>query len=195
TGYSFYFLYPVCGPLFAFGEAFPASPPPADELAGQWLYVAPKHGNDMAYRNGMPSLHLGSVLLAYWHARPYGRWARGVAAVFVIGTFLATLGLGEHYLVDLVVAFPFTLAVHTACTPALPGIRRERRTALLGAAGLVVVWYTILFEGPALLLGSRAFAWGITLGTLAAVYGLEWRLHRATCVAATREGIDNGNAS
>ena len=43
----------------------------------------------------MPSLHLASVLLAYWHARPYGRVAHAVAAVFVLGTVLATLGLGD----------------------------------------------------------------------------------------------------
>ena len=39
----------------------------------------------------------------YWHARPYGRWAKIVAAVFIAGTFLATMGLGEHFFVDLVV--------------------------------------------------------------------------------------------
>jgi cytochrome P450 len=175
TGYSFYFLYPVCGPLFAFGDAFPNAPPPASEFLGQRLTVA---GAD-AWPNGMPSLHFASVLLAYWHARPYGRWARAAAAVFVIGTVLATLGLGEHYLVDLVVALPFTLAIHAACTPPRPGLRRPRRAALLGSAALVAAWYVLLFYGIPLLLISPVAAWGATLGTVAAVVYLERRLYRA----------------
>jgi hypothetical protein len=38
-------------------------------------------------------------------------WARlGLAFVFV--TAFATLGLGEHYLIDLIVAVPFTVSVY-----------------------------------------------------------------------------------
>jgi cytochrome P450 len=176
TGYAFYFLFPVCGPLFAFGEAFPNAPPSASDLLGSRLTITDKD----AWPNGMPSLHLASVILAYWHARPYGRWARAVAAVFVIGTVLATLGLGEHYFVDLVVALPFTLALHAACMPGWPNLRRTRRDAFLGSAGLVAIWYIVLFFGLLFLLISPVIAWGLTLGTLAAVLWLERRLYRAT---------------
>src|SRR5262249_40665692 len=64
TGYSFYFFFPVCGPLFAFGAAFPNHPPPASEFLGQRLAIPDKD----AWPNGMPSLHLASVILAAWHA-------------------------------------------------------------------------------------------------------------------------------
>jgi cytochrome P450 len=176
VGYSFYFLFPVCGPLFAFGKAFPDGPPPARHLLGQRLAVT----DPDAWPNGMPSLHLASVILAAWHARPFGRRARAVAAVFVIGTFLATLGLGEHYLVDLVVALPFALAIQAACTPAWPSLHRQRRAALLGGAGLVAAWYVILFYGIPLLLLSPPLSWGLTLGTLVAVVWLQRRLYRAS---------------
>jgi hypothetical protein len=175
TGYAFYFLFPVCGPRFAFGDAFPNAPPPAVDLLGRRLTIDDKD----AWPNGMPSLHLASVILAYWHARPYGRWARAIAAVFVMGTFLATLGLGEHYFVDLVVALPFTLALHAACMPAWPSLRRPRRNAFLGSAGLVAIWYLVLFVGLPFLLISPLLSWSLTLGTVAAVAWLERRLYRA----------------
>jgi hypothetical protein len=182
TGYSLYFLFPVCGPLPAFGAAFPMSPP-ALAFDGQRMLV------EKFPRNGVPSLHMASVLIAYWHAKPYGPWARGAAALFVAGTFLATMGLGEHYLVDLVVALPFTLAVHAACSPPLPGIRRERLAALLGAGGLLGLWYVLLLFGTALLATSPPLTWSLTLATLAAVVLLERWLARAS---AARKGLLDG---
>lgn len=176
TGYAFYFLFPVCGPLFAFGDAFPNAPPPASNILDRPPTITDKD----AWPNGMPSLHLASVILAYWHARPYGRWARAVAAVFVSGTVLATLGLGEHYFVDLVVALPFTLALQAACLPGWPNLRQARRYAFLGSAGLLAIWYMVLFFGIPFLLITPVIAWGLTLGTLTAVVWLERRLYRAT---------------
>jgi cytochrome P450 len=176
AGYSFYFLFPVCGPLFAFPDAFPWSPPPAEYYLGRAMEVT---GKD-AWPNGMPSLHLASVILAWWHAWPFGRWARATAAVFVVGTFLATLGLGEHYFVDLVVAVPFTLAVHAACTPRLPHLRQARRVALLGSLALVSLWYVILFFGIPILLSSTSLTWGITAATVFGTVALERHLAKAT---------------
>ncbi len=184
-GYGFYFLYPVCGPLFAFGEAFPNAPPPAGDMLGQRLTIA----NKDAWPNGMPSLHLASVILASWHAWPYGRWARIVAAIFVGGTFLATLGLGEHYFVDLVVALPFTLALHAGCMPGCPHLRKPRREAFLGAVGLVAIWYAVLFFGIPLLRISPAFPWSLTLATAGAVVILERRLYRATTVSVETDAL------
>jgi cytochrome P450 len=175
TGYGLYFVFPVCGPVFAFGDAFPDHPPPVDGLAGTRLTIPDRD----AWPNGMPSLHLASVLLACWLVRPYGLWARGAAAVFLIGTFLATLGLGEHYLVDLVVGVPLSLAVYAACFPPRPHYRRQRRAALLGGVLLLALWYVILFLAVELLLRSVVIAWGVSLGTVAAVVWLERRLYRA----------------
>ena len=174
-GYSLYFLFPVCGPLRAFGDAFPDSPPPLDGLLGTRLTVP---GAD-AWPNGMPSLHTASVVLACWQARPYGRWARVAAAVFLIGTLLATLGMGEHFLVDLVVALPLSLAVYAGCMPARPAYRSQRREALIGGVALLAAWYALLFLGIELLLSSPVIAWGFSLGTLAAVVWLERRLYDA----------------
>ena len=174
TGYSLYYLFPVCGPVFAFHDFFPYSPPPFAEMFGTRMIVP---GAD-AWPDGMPSLHTASVVLAYWQARPYGRWARAAAAVILIGTLLATLGRGEHYLVDLVVALPLSLAVYAACMPWRPAFRRQKLEAMFGGAVLLAAWYSLLFFGIDLLLSSPVVAWGITLGSTAAVLWLERRLYR-----------------
>jgi enediyne biosynthesis protein E7 len=175
VGYGLYFIFPVCGPVFAFPAAFPDSPPPHDGLVGTRMTVS---GAD-AWPNGMPSLHIASVVLAYWQARPYGLWARIAAAVFLIGTFLATLGMGEHYLIDLVVAMPLCVLVYAACMPSRSAYRRQRRAALIGGAILLAAWYAILYFGIDILLISFVVAWGISLGSTALVLWLERRLYNA----------------
>ncbi|HEY1376178.1 MAG TPA: phosphatase PAP2 family protein, partial [Gemmataceae bacterium] len=174
VGYAFYFLFPVCGPGFAFGERFPNHPPPAGDVLAQ----PPPLAKPDAWRNGMPSLHFGSVLLGYWHARPFGRWAKLVAGVFVAGTFLATMGLGEHYLADLIVALPFTLMVQAACTPVRP-----RWLVFGGAAALTACWYAVLYDDGVLRYVPE-FVWALTAVTVVAVVALERMLYRATATGA-----------
>ena len=73
-----------------------------------------------APRNAMPSVHVAATLLVFWNSIGWPKWARAITAVFLLLTVLATLGFGEHYLVDLVVAVPFCLAVQAAWTTGLP---------------------------------------------------------------------------
>ncbi len=180
VGYCLYFVYPVAGPLVAFPDHYPNAEPTFGENTGYRMFVPFAQPNGApAPRNGMPSLHFASALLAYWHVRPYGWWARGVAAVFVVGTFLATLGLGEHYFLDLVVALPFTLFIQAACTPGRPPLRVAKRNALLGSGVLLAIWYGLLFGGVGTLQWSPVLPWGLTLITTALVWRLEFRLYRA----------------
>ena len=58
-----------------------------------------------APRNCMPSMHLTWALLLFCYSP---RWLRPFAAIFALLTALATLGLGEHYVLALVAALPFT---------------------------------------------------------------------------------------
>ncbi|HEX3661355.1 MAG TPA: phosphatase PAP2 family protein [Acidobacteriaceae bacterium] len=71
--------------------------------------VGPAHlGDPTAPRNCIPSLHMTWALLCVVYvARPW-RWA---AVLFAVLTALATLGTGEHYLIDLVVAVPYTWGI------------------------------------------------------------------------------------
>jgi hypothetical protein len=54
-------------------------------------------------------MHFGWALLVFWNLR--GRVLKICAYIFAGLTALATVGLGEHYCVDLLVAIPFCFIV------------------------------------------------------------------------------------
>jgi len=94
-----YFLVPVAGPSYAF-PGFPAAPVPG-----------PLHPIRLnALPNGVPSIHFSTALLCAWYARRF-RFGPCLGLLFLIATALATLGFGEHYLFDLVIAVPYTVGV------------------------------------------------------------------------------------
>ena len=95
-----YMLIPVCGPRYAFA-GFPFAMP---------QHLVPHSILIQAPPNGIPSVHMATALLIVWFSR---HWKIGsvLAILFLILTMLATLGSGEHYLVDLIVAIPYTAFV------------------------------------------------------------------------------------
>lgn len=71
--------------------------------------VGPAHlGDPLAARNCIPSLHMTWALICAVYIPRRLRW---IGIVYALLTGAATLGLGEHYMIDLVVAVPYTLAV------------------------------------------------------------------------------------
>jgi len=66
--------------------------------------------------------------------------ARIAAAIFLTGTFLANSRTGEHYLVDLVVGLPLSLAVYAACMPIRPEYRWRRSDAMIGGILMLSAW-------------------------------------------------------
>jgi len=151
VGYVLYFLFPACGPKFVFPQ-FPNDPPDAALLAGT-LMRAP-----YAPRNAVPSLHMASALIAFLHARRFGRVATIAAGVFVAGTFLGTMGTGEHYFVDLVVALPFTLAMHAL-------FERRFRDAIAPVVIFFAWLWTLRFHNR-FLLDTPWLAWSLLALTL-----------------------------
>src|SRR5205085_2802118 len=75
----------------------------------------------------------------------------GIGAAYLVFTLLATLGLGVHYAWDLVVAFPFTLAIEAICIPPSAALGPHRRRAILWGVLLTVLWMVILRFGLVLL--------------------------------------------
>ncbi len=116
---------PVIGPAPNFGDAFP-------------YHTALAHLP--APRNCMPSLHTAWVLMAFLATRGMPWQIRVATAIAAAGTMITTLGAGEHYLTDLVVACPFVLLVRGLCASELPMLTRERFGAGLIGAALVAVW-------------------------------------------------------
>jgi len=99
-------FFPATGPKYVFGTLYPYSLPPAHDLAASWVAVTPFP------RNAMPSMHFGWALALWLNSLYLGnRWLRAAMALLVGANVLATLGLGEHYLIDLVVAVPCVMAV------------------------------------------------------------------------------------
>jgi hypothetical protein len=101
-GYS---VVPAMGPAF-FWPHFPALPAALIDGAT----------TSAAFRNAMPSLHFAVSLLVAAALWCLGTVARAFGVAFVALTVLATLGFGEHYVIDLVVAMPFAAAVWLCVT-------------------------------------------------------------------------------
>jgi hypothetical protein len=59
-------------------------------------------------------------------------------------TVLATLGTGEHYFIDLIVAFPFAVMVESLCAFNLEFTDRSRWIAFFGGLGGTLGWFVLL---------------------------------------------------
>ena len=161
-GFGAYFLLPVVGPVPYFGRAFPLHAP--QEFAPP-------------YRNAMPSLHFAWVLMAFLSSRGMPLWVRAVTGSFVGMTGIATLGLGEHYLTDLVVAFPCVLLVRALCAIDISWRTPARRKGALGGLLMLFIWGLAVRGGVVPGAGSH---W-VPVAMLATVVGcllLESRLSR-----------------
>jgi hypothetical protein len=150
AGFIFYQVCPATGPVHVFGAEFPDYPPPSLPLQSILLDDIP--------RNAIPSLHSAWALLIWWSTRYSKAWMRIAATVFLALTLLATLGLGEHYLIDLVVALPFAVGAMAACSG------QHRRAVVAGA--LVLAWLVYLRFGLPVFILSPLGAWMAVLATV-----------------------------
>ena len=106
-GILLYNLFPAVGPIHVFGARFPFQPLSVDQVHRLFLEPVAIPG----LRNTMPSLHAAWIYLVFWYARSLSRVEKIVAGVLVFFTLCATLGIGEHYIIDLVVAVPYTVFI------------------------------------------------------------------------------------
>ena len=138
TGFCIYNFFPLVGPLYAFADVYPHTVP-----AVSAVWAGPLTVPDVP-RNCMPSLHTAWALVIWWQARSLGRPVRVMAGVYLAFTILATVGYGAHYVFDLVVAFPSTLACQALCMLVPASAARLRRQTLLGGVVLTVLWLGLL---------------------------------------------------
>src|SRR5215471_5080914 len=170
-----YNLLPACGPAHLFGAAFPWHPLSAADAMR--LNIAPVLMKGA--RNAIPSLHMAWVLLVWWNSRGLARWVRTLAAVFVALTVLATLGSGEHYFIDLVVALPFSLMVQALCSYTLPFREGERRNAFLVGIFSTLIWLALLSFSVQIFWRSPLVPWSMIVATAASSIHFWQRLLRA----------------
>ncbi|MGA7632919.1 MAG: phosphatase PAP2 family protein [Terriglobales bacterium] len=184
-GILYYNLVPATGPIHIFGQNFPWHPlstPQAMNLILETLAVK-------GPRNAIPSLHMTWVLLVWWNSKGLARWIRAVALAFVIFTVLATLGIGEHYFVDLIVAFPFALMVQSLCLYSVSLRQSCRGTALLFGTLVSLAWMALVSFATPFFWLSPVIPWTMVIATISASSFLAHRLQSAE-VGKTRVQLE-----
>ena len=142
---------PASGPTYAI-ESYPLGISSGEVQTGLLAIAS-------APRNAMPSLHLSSAIWIFMLvAALHRKWLRALAALFVIGTAWATLALGEHYVIDLVVALPFStaLGVWLISPPNWKNDNRGRQVQW-AAAATFVAWMLLLRLAPEWLAENLGF--------------------------------------
>jgi PAP2 superfamily len=175
VGVLFYNLLPAVGPIHIFLGRFPWKPIPADQVTR--LLVEPIVVAGL--RNCMPSLHMTWVLLAWWYSRGLFVWERCIAMAFVIFTVFATMGTGEHYAVDLVVAFPFAVFLQGLCALDLRWKDRARVAATLYGLFLTLAWIGALRFALKLFWVSPVLPWTCCVLTMASAIFVQRQLQEA----------------
>ncbi|MFZ0279004.1 MAG: phosphatase PAP2 family protein [Candidatus Sulfotelmatobacter sp.] len=175
VGVMFYNMLPACGPVHLFGAAFPWHP--LSTVNAMRLRAVPILMKGA--RNAIPSLHMTWVLLIWWNSRGLPRWVRAIALAFVWFTVLATLGTGEHYFIDLIVAFPFSLMVQALCSYSLPFRSGERRTAFLLGTFVTLAWLALLSYATRFFWISPLVPWAMIVATVSSSVLFWHRLLRA----------------
>ena len=149
----FYMTCPGAGPAYVFGHAYPNAMPLLAEPHARLLPA----GNNL---NTTPSDHLTWALLLFWFTWRYcGKPIAACFGLFSLVMVAATLGLGEHYVIDLVMAVPFAAAIWF-----LTGRQWRHAAAMLAVVG---AWCIVLRQGW--LIGAPApLVWALSAATLAA---------------------------
>lgn len=162
-GLLMYPLIPACGPVYHFPAEFPNFVPTA---AG---YPVPRLLELPCPRNAMPSVHMALALVLCWFSRGQPVWARWGWAIFAGLTAIAALGLGEHYVVDLVVAVPFGLAVYAAADG------RSAPWIVACSAAITAAWLLVIrLAATSAITASRP---GIYIASISTLVGCWWLIH------------------
>jgi len=180
AAYLLYNILPAAGPIYIFGAQFPAHLPQVVQIALQapLMHDAP--------RNAVPSMHLACALLIFWNVRRLSRWFYAASGLYLGLTIVATLGFGEHYVVDLIAGVPYALLLGAACArqsvaPAI--LSPARNHALVTGSLLTCTWIAALRFAPALF-RSMPLAWTAALATVIVCWLAQRRLERAFARAA-----------
>lgn len=146
-GPIFYILFPVVGPMFAYGPDGNGF-----QVGNFWPGVGPfgtapfdLRPSEIRFdahtpRNCMPSLHTAWALSLFIHSRRGPWWLRLGGTAWLVGTLLATLGFGYHYGVDLVAGVVLCLTLESMLRDPERGWDLARiRLVSCGAAVLAVL--------------------------------------------------------
>jgi hypothetical protein len=160
VGFVLYQICPGVGLVVTFGRPFPDRLPSVSAVPAKAFLSTSVH-------NAMPSMHMTWALLVWTAAWELGPLAVAVASVFILFTGLATVGFGEHYLIDLVVSVPLLMAVHGICS--------FRHQLTVAGLGMVVAWTVYLRTGMGL---PGPIHWLFVAATIAITSFLMWPVRK-----------------
>ncbi|GAA1937977.1 phosphatase PAP2 family protein [Streptomyces durmitorensis] len=117
-GPAIYMIFPVVGPIFAYGPGTSGTGGVQWAVADLWPHTPPAVGiphpvtyDGITPRNCVPSLHTAWATAIFIHSRKGPRLLRYAGTFWLMATLGATLGFGYHYGVDLLVGVVFALTV------------------------------------------------------------------------------------
>ncbi|KMS68290.1 membrane protein [Streptomyces viridochromogenes] len=121
VGPAIYMVFPVVGPVFAYGTGAFGTGGEHWAVANIWPETAPPLSaplpmpyDEITPRNCMPSLHTAWAVTIFVHSRTGPRVLRFAGTFWLVATLGATLGFGYHYGVDLVAGVVFALTIEAA---------------------------------------------------------------------------------
>ena len=183
VGAGFYMMFPALGPVHIFLAKFPWEPLTLDQVRRLFLEPIAVAGP----RNAMPSLHAAWIFLVFWYARKLSLLERIGAAAFVFFTLCATLGSGEHYFVDLIVAVPFTLMILGISQVISVRGAPVPWAALGSGVGATLLWFALLRYANHFFWASPLVPWFACACTLS----LGWYCARGLeCGAISAETVE-----
>lgn len=157
---------PASGPAFLFPGKYPGDIiGPKDMSLGLTAIMTTP-------RNAMPSMHLsGAIFLLMFAAALKRKWVFLLSILFVLITAWATLALGEHYVIDLVVAMPFApaLGLFLINPPRWKQAPHWQHWIQRAAIGTFILWMLLLRLAPEWLIAHLNVirilsAWSIGVG-------------------------------
>ncbi|MEU6283303.1 phosphatase PAP2 family protein [Streptomyces sp. NPDC047028] len=120
-GPAVYMIFPVVGPVFAYGPGASGTGGVEWAVANLWPHTPPPVGSPhpvpydgITPRNCMPSLHTAWATAIFIHTRAAPRALRYAGTFWLVATLSATLGFGYHYGADLIAGVVFALTIETA---------------------------------------------------------------------------------
>ncbi|WP_028801044.1 phosphatase PAP2 family protein [Streptomyces sp. 142MFCol3.1] len=130
-GPAIYMLFPVVGPVFAYGTGAFGTGGQQWAIADLWPHTPPPialHSisfDEITPRNCMPSLHTAWATSLFLHSRKGPRVLRYTGTFWLIATLTATLGFGYHYGADLIAGVVFALTIESAMRAIARGWDRQ----------------------------------------------------------------------
>ncbi len=120
-GPAVYMIFPVVGPVFAYGTGAFGTGGGHWAVADLWPDTVPPistpHAmpfDEITPRNCMPSLHTAWATTLFVHSRKGSRAMRFAGTFWLAATVTATLGFGYHYGADVIAGVVFALTIEAA---------------------------------------------------------------------------------